>query len=225
MVPRPCRKAPRRVSFCCMGGRETPLEPPSGAPLWSPPLEPSSGGRGPCVDSVVKAKGKGKCREELALSDRTCGWGRLIRRRRPTPATLFRVADQPSPEDDNSSHQWVVGENGVLKPKRANPNVYQPPSLKAVQQMAEAQMQKLGVYPHMEEESEDYPGQGEEDEETVLTESRDQQEEVGSTDTGSEMSTAKAVTQSGVEEENEEEEEEEEVEKEPKKEEGSRKRE
>lgn len=149
----------------------------------------------------------------------------MIRRRRPTPATLFRVADQPSPEDDNSSHQWVVGENGVLKPKRANPNVYQPPSLKAVQQMAEAQMQKLGVYPHMEEESEDYPGQGEEDEETVLTESRDQQEEVGPTDTGSEMSTAKAVTQSGVEEENEEEEEEEEVEKEPKKEEGSRKRE
>lgn len=26
--------------------------------------------------------------------------------------------------------QWVVGENGVLKPKRVNPNVYQPPSLK-----------------------------------------------------------------------------------------------
>lgn len=28
------------------------------------------------------------------------------------------------------SSQWVVGENGVLKPKRVNPNVYQPPSLK-----------------------------------------------------------------------------------------------
>ncbi|XP_047213642.1 protein phosphatase 1 regulatory subunit 1B-like isoform X6 [Girardinichthys multiradiatus] len=53
----------------------------------------------------------------------------MIRRRRPTPATLFRVADQ-SPEDDQSTHQWVVGENGVLKPKRVNPNVYQPPSLK-----------------------------------------------------------------------------------------------
>ncbi|PWS21590.1 hypothetical protein DKP78_22785, partial [Enterococcus faecium] len=83
---------------------------------------------------------------------------------------------QSSPEDDNSTHQWVVGENGVLKPKRVNPNVYQPPSLKAVQQMAEAQMQKLGVYPHMEEENEDYPGQGDEDEETGLTESSDQQE-------------------------------------------------
>ncbi|XP_077351433.1 protein phosphatase 1 regulatory subunit 1B isoform X6 [Festucalex cinctus] len=54
----------------------------------------------------------------------------MIRRRRPTPATLFRVADQASPEDDQSSHQWVVGENGVLKPKQVNPNVYQPPSLK-----------------------------------------------------------------------------------------------
>jgi len=28
-----------------------------------------------------------------------------IRRRRPTPATLFKVADQTSPEDDISSHQ------------------------------------------------------------------------------------------------------------------------
>ncbi|XP_026088043.1 protein phosphatase 1 regulatory subunit 1B-like [Carassius auratus] len=79
----------------------------------------------------------------------------MIRRRRPTPATLFRVADQTSPEDDISTHQWVVGENGVLKPKRINPNIYQPPSLKAVQQMAEAQMQKLGVYPHVEEEGEE----------------------------------------------------------------------
>ncbi|TRY96304.1 hypothetical protein DNTS_024023, partial [Danionella cerebrum] len=78
-----------------------------------------------------------------------------IRRRRPTPATLFKVAEQTSPEDDLTGHQWVVGENGVLKPKRINPNIYQPPSLKAVQQMAEAQMQKLGVYPHVEEEGEE----------------------------------------------------------------------
>ncbi|XP_060882845.1 protein phosphatase 1 regulatory subunit 1B isoform X3 [Labrus mixtus] len=60
----------------------------------------------------------------------------MIRRRRPTPATLFRVADQSSPEDDQSTHQWVVGENGVLKPKRVNPNVYQPPSLKDQQETA-----------------------------------------------------------------------------------------
>ncbi|KAM9393666.1 protein phosphatase 1 regulatory subunit 1B isoform 2-T2 [Pholidichthys leucotaenia] len=84
----------------------------------------------------------------------------MIRRRRPTPATLFRVADQTSPEDDQSTHQWVVGENGVLKPKRVNPNVYQPPSLKAVQKMAEAHMQKLGAYPPFED-----PCEGEEEEE------------------------------------------------------------
>ncbi|XP_051949500.1 protein phosphatase 1 regulatory subunit 1B-like isoform X2 [Xyrauchen texanus] len=79
----------------------------------------------------------------------------MIRRRRPTPATLFKVSDQTTTEDDNSTHQWVVGENGVLKPKLINPNIYQPPSLKAVQQMAEAQMLKLGVYPHVEEEGEE----------------------------------------------------------------------
>ncbi|CAB1341686.1 unnamed protein product, partial [Coregonus sp. 'balchen'] len=57
-----------------------------------------------------------------------------IRRRRPTPATLFRVADQGSPEDDQSTHQ----------------------------KMAEAHMQNLGVYPPLEdpfegEEYNDYP--------------------------------------------------------------------
>ncbi|XP_019752680.1 protein phosphatase 1 regulatory subunit 1B isoform X1 [Hippocampus comes] len=84
----------------------------------------------------------------------------MIRRRRPTPATLFRVADHTSPEDDQSSHQvkWVVGDNGVLKPKRVNPNVYQPPSLKAVQKMAEAHMQNLGAHPPLED-----PREGEED--------------------------------------------------------------
>ncbi|KAM9779880.1 protein phosphatase 1 regulatory subunit 1B [Neosynchiropus ocellatus] len=85
----------------------------------------------------------------------------MIRRRRPTPATLFRVADQTSPEDDQSTHQWVVGENGVLKPKRVNPHVYQPPSLKAVQKMAEAHLQHLGVYPPLED-----PSEGEEDEDS-----------------------------------------------------------
>uniref|UniRef100_A0A1A7YTQ3 Protein phosphatase 1 regulatory subunit 1B n=1 Tax=Iconisemion striatum TaxID=60296 RepID=A0A1A7YTQ3_9TELE len=106
----------------------------------------------------------------------------MIRRRRPTPATLFRVADQPSPEDDQSTHQWVVGENGVLKPKRVNPNVYQPPSLKAVQKMAEAHMQKLGVYPledscEGEEDEDHWQGEeGEEGEEESPTTAADHQE-------------------------------------------------
>ncbi|MFT7814706.1 protein phosphatase 1 regulatory subunit 1B-like isoform X4 [Arapaima gigas] len=54
----------------------------------------------------------------------------MIRRRRPTPATLFRVSDNPSPDEENTAHQWAVGENRALKHKRVNPPVYQPPSLK-----------------------------------------------------------------------------------------------
>ncbi|XP_028842340.1 protein phosphatase 1 regulatory subunit 1B isoform X1 [Denticeps clupeoides] len=122
----------------------------------------------------------------------------MIRRRRPTPATLFRVADQSSPEEDNSTHQWVVGENGVLKPKRVNPNVYQPPSLKAVQQMAEAQMQKLGVYPHMEEEHEDCSGQGEVQERDLI-QSSGPPEETSPAETESELNMAEAIPQSDEE--------------------------
>ncbi|KAM4624567.1 protein phosphatase 1 regulatory subunit 1B-like [Polymixia lowei] len=67
----------------------------------------------------------------------------MIRRRRPTPATLFRLTDPPSPEEDSGPHQWVLGENGALKAKLVNTSVYQPPSLKAVQMMAQAHLQSL----------------------------------------------------------------------------------
>lgn len=136
----------------------------------------------------------------------------MIRRRRPTPATLFRVADQVSPEDDQSTHQWVVGENGVLKPKRVNPNVYQPPSLRAVQKMAEAHMQNLGVYPPMEdyegEEYEDYHWQGEEGEEEDRSPSKgaDQQETPTAALSGKVSSVRETTKQ--VQEDDEEEEEE-----------------
>ncbi|XP_077590815.1 protein phosphatase 1 regulatory subunit 1B isoform X1 [Stigmatopora nigra] len=82
----------------------------------------------------------------------------MIRRRRPTPATLFRVSEHASPEDEQPGHQWMVGDNGVLRPKRGIPHLYQPPSLKAVQKMAEAHMQNLGVCPPLED-----PREGEED--------------------------------------------------------------
>lgn len=42
---------------------------------------------------------------------------------------IFKGVDLASCSSSVCS-QWVVGENGVLKPKRVNPNVYQPPSLK-----------------------------------------------------------------------------------------------
>ncbi|KAG7325435.1 hypothetical protein KOW79_011751 [Hemibagrus wyckioides] len=62
----------------------------------------------------------------------------MIRRRRPTPATLFRMTDHPSPEEENPSFPMFVTENGVSKPKNTDTAVYQPPSLKAVQKMAQA---------------------------------------------------------------------------------------
>ncbi|XP_077590817.1 protein phosphatase 1 regulatory subunit 1B isoform X2 [Stigmatopora nigra] len=60
----------------------------------------------------------------------------MIRRRRPTPATLFRVSEHASPEDEQPGHQWMVGDNGVLRPKRGIPHLYQPPSLKDHQESA-----------------------------------------------------------------------------------------
>ncbi|XP_054625036.1 protein phosphatase 1 regulatory subunit 1B-like [Dunckerocampus dactyliophorus] len=81
----------------------------------------------------------------------------LIRRRRPTPATLFRLTDHPSPEEDGGSHQWVLGENGALKAKMVN--TYQPPSLKAVQRMAQAHLSSID----MTSVDQDDPPSGEED--------------------------------------------------------------
>nr|XP_019938244.1 PREDICTED: protein phosphatase 1 regulatory subunit 1B-like [Paralichthys olivaceus] len=69
----------------------------------------------------------------------------MIRRRRPTPATLFRLTDPPSPEEDCSPHQWVLGENGALKAKLVHSSTYQPPSLKAVQRMAQAHLASLDM--------------------------------------------------------------------------------
>ncbi|KAM6904675.1 protein phosphatase 1 regulatory subunit 1B [Xenentodon cancila] len=132
----------------------------------------------------------------------------MIRRRRPTPATLFRVADQPSPEDDQSTHQWVVGENGILKPKRVNPNVYQPPSLKAVQKMAEAHMQNLGVYPLEGEEDEDH-WQGEEGEDASPAKTADHHETAAAEPISS-VREAEQEVEAGQEEDEEEEEEDEE---------------
>uniref|UniRef100_A0A3P8T901 Protein phosphatase 1 regulatory subunit 1B n=1 Tax=Amphiprion percula TaxID=161767 RepID=A0A3P8T901_AMPPE len=69
----------------------------------------------------------------------------MIRRRRPTPATLFRLTDPPSPEEDSGQHQWVLGENGALKAKLVHMSTYQPPSLKAVQRMAQAHLASLDM--------------------------------------------------------------------------------
>ncbi|XP_074518618.1 protein phosphatase 1 regulatory subunit 1B-like [Halichoeres trimaculatus] len=85
----------------------------------------------------------------------------MIRRRRPTPATLFRLTDPPSPEEDLGPHQWVLGENGALKAKLVHSTTYQPPSLKAVQRMALAHLSSLD----MTSVDKDEPSSGEEEDE------------------------------------------------------------
>ncbi|KAI3365212.1 hypothetical protein L3Q82_010311, partial [Scortum barcoo] len=85
----------------------------------------------------------------------------MIRRRRPTPATLFRLTDPPSPEEDIGPHQWVLGDNGALKAKLVHTSSYQPPSLKAVQRMAQAHLSSLDMSSVDKEET----SSGEEEEE------------------------------------------------------------
>uniref|UniRef100_A0A3Q1JID1 Protein phosphatase 1 regulatory subunit 1B n=1 Tax=Anabas testudineus TaxID=64144 RepID=A0A3Q1JID1_ANATE len=69
----------------------------------------------------------------------------MIRRRRPTPATLFRLTDPPSPEEDGGPHQWALGENGALKAKLVHTSTYQPPSLKGKSRMAQAHLSSLDM--------------------------------------------------------------------------------
>ncbi|CAL8259900.1 unnamed protein product [Arctogadus glacialis] len=58
-----------------------------------------------------------------------------IRRRRPTPATLFTLSDPASPEEG------AVSLKGALKASRNTSPGYEPPSLKDVQRMAQAHLE------------------------------------------------------------------------------------
>ncbi|XP_014954241.2 protein phosphatase 1 regulatory subunit 1B isoform X2 [Ovis aries] len=88
---------------------------------------------------------------------------------------LFRLSEHSSPEEEASPHQRASGEGHHLKSKRPNPCAYTPPSLKAVQRIAESHLQSIsnvGENQASEEEDElgelrelGYPREEEEEEE------------------------------------------------------------
>ncbi|XP_014446161.1 protein phosphatase 1 regulatory subunit 1B isoform X1 [Tupaia chinensis] len=88
---------------------------------------------------------------------------------------LFRLSEHSSPEEEASPHQRAAGEGHHLKSKRPNPCAYTPPSLKAVQRIAESHLQSisnLGENQTSEEEDElgelrelGYPREEDEEEE------------------------------------------------------------
>uniref|UniRef100_F7CTZ0 Protein phosphatase 1 regulatory subunit 1B n=1 Tax=Macaca mulatta TaxID=9544 RepID=F7CTZ0_MACMU len=123
----------------------------------------------------------------------------MIRRRRPTPAMLFRLSEHSSPEEEASPHQRASGEGHHLKSKRPNPCAYTPPSLKAVQRIAESHLQSISnLNENQASEEEDELGElrelgypREEDEE----EEEDDEEEEEEEDSQAEV--LKVIRQSG----------------------------
>lgn len=112
----------------------------------------------------------------------------MIRRRRPTPAMLFRLSEHSSPEEEASPHQRASGEGHHLKSKRPNPCAYTPPSLKAVQRIAESHLQSISnLSENQASEEEDelgelrelgYPREEEEEDDEDEDEEEDSQAEV-----------------------------------------------
>uniref|UniRef100_A0A8D0GJI3 Protein phosphatase 1 regulatory subunit 1B n=1 Tax=Sphenodon punctatus TaxID=8508 RepID=A0A8D0GJI3_SPHPU len=65
----------------------------------------------------------------------------MIRRRRPTPAMLFQMSEQSSPEEESTPYQRALSESHHVKTKRSTTCVYTPPSLKAVQRIVQSHLE------------------------------------------------------------------------------------
>ncbi|XP_032093322.1 protein phosphatase 1 regulatory subunit 1B isoform X2 [Thamnophis elegans] len=98
----------------------------------------------------------------------------MIRRRRPTPALLFQLSET-SP-DEASPYQRSLGEGYHLKNKRNAPCVYTPPSLKAVQRLAQSHLESNSSW--MDEDYAEDVEEGEEEEEEEEEDAQDSDDTV-----------------------------------------------
>ncbi|KAM9817017.1 protein phosphatase 1 regulatory subunit 1B-like, partial [Neosynchiropus ocellatus] len=69
---------------------------------------------------------------------------------------------RPSPEDDGGPHQLMLRENGLLKGKPVHMPSYQPPSLKAVQRIAQAHLSSIDMTSMDKEDNSSEEEEGEE---------------------------------------------------------------
>ncbi|XP_071066741.1 protein phosphatase 1 regulatory subunit 1B isoform X2 [Dasypus novemcinctus] len=122
---------------------------------------------------------------------------------------LFRLSEHSSPEEEASPHQRASGEGHHLKSKRPNPCAYTPPSLKAVQRIAESHLQSISnLSENQASEEEDelgelrelgYPREEEEEEEEEEDDEEEEDSQAEVLKGGRESAGQKATRGQGLE--------------------------